>query len=228
MRPEDEIRKLQKRVRYLEMQLEDCKLDACGVRNYIIEADKAKARIQELETELEKARTTAQYWKDSHLAGNERIRELESGICHQVLAFVREATEGRVSALAESFPVVRAVADLWHEKRCLEMRLEDCRLDAEGVAVYIHEATNAENRADRLAVVADALAEECEGLLLSCADDLEAANYWCDLADRTMAALRELYRAVEAARPYEDGEAVDVPDEAWERIDAALKAAEDL
>lgn len=48
MEARDEIRKLQKRVRYLEMQLEDCKLDACGVRNYIIEADKAKAKLREL------------------------------------------------------------------------------------------------------------------------------------------------------------------------------------
>jgi hypothetical protein len=65
-------------------------------------------------------------------------------------------------------------------------------VNAEGVAIYIHEATNAENRADRLAVIADALAEEIEGLLLSCSDDLESANYWCDRASRAEAKLQEL------------------------------------
>ncbi len=42
------------------------------------------------------------------------------------------------------------------------MQLENCRLDAEGVANYIHEAKDSEKRADRLAVIADALATEAE------------------------------------------------------------------
>ena len=41
------------------------------------------------------------------------------------------------------------IKELEAENRCLEMRLEDCRLEAEGVAVYIHEAKRAEDRADR-------------------------------------------------------------------------------
>lgn len=55
---------------------------------------------------------------------------------------------------------INRIRELEDENRCLEMRLEDCRLEAEGVAVYIHEAKRAEDRADRLAVIADALAAE--------------------------------------------------------------------
>jgi hypothetical protein len=57
---------------------------------------------------------------------------------------------------------------------------------------YISKWEYYEDRADRLAVIADALAEEIEGLLLSCSDDLEAANYWCDRASRAEAKLQEL------------------------------------
>ena len=176
-------------------------------------------------------------FKDSHIEANARIRELESGICHQVLAFVRAATEGRVSALAESFPVVRAVADLWHEKRCLEMRLEDCRLDAEGVAVYIHEATNAENRADRLAVIADALAGELQYIFdywqeeeirigKAKGDLMHKELSWCiersdlrERASRTEAKLRELREVIERNQkdlPQEFSRLVD--DHFWELV----------
>jgi hypothetical protein len=61
---------------------------------------------------------------------------------------------------------------------------------------YISKWEYYEDRADRLAVIADALAEEIEGLLLSCSDDLEAANYWCDRASRTEARLREIGTAL--------------------------------
>jgi rubrerythrin len=48
------------------------------------------------------------------------------------------------------------------ENQCLRRHIENCRLEAEGFSPYIHEATNAESRADRLAVIADALAAEAE------------------------------------------------------------------
>lgn len=85
--------------------------------------------------------------------------------------------------------------------------------------------------ADRLAVIADALAEECEGLLLSCADDLEAANYWCDRADRAEAKLRALVKELDRISndyiPDNDAMAPLALDEMREAIAAALEAAKE-
>ena len=61
----------------------------------------ANARIRELEGNLEKARTTAQYWKDCHLAGNTKIRELEMQLencrldAEGVSVYIKEAKEAK-------------------------------------------------------------------------------------------------------------------------------------
>ena len=91
------------------------------------------------------------------------------------------------------------IRELEDENRCLEMRLEDCRLDAEGVAIYIHEATNAENRADRLAAIADALEVELSESYTApeIYDTWKCCQYNQDRADRAEAKLRELIEAAE-------------------------------
>ena len=91
------------------------------------------------------------------------------------------------------------IKELEDENRCLEMRLEDCRLEAEGVAVYIHEAKRAENRADRLAVIADALAVELSESYTApeIYDAWKCAQHNQDRADRAEAKLRDMAEAAE-------------------------------
>jgi hypothetical protein len=72
-------------------------------------------------------------------------------------------------------------------------------VNAEGVAIYIHEATNAENRADRLAAIADALEVELSESYTApeIYDTWKCCQYNQDRADRAEAKLRELIEAAE-------------------------------
>jgi hypothetical protein len=94
---------------------------------------------------------------------------------------------------------------------------------------YISKWEYYEDRADQLAVLADTLAEEIEGLLLSCSDDLEAANYWCDRADRAETKLQKLINELDRiANDYIPDNNTMAPlalEEMREAIGAALDAA---
>jgi chromosome segregation ATPase len=57
-------------------------------------------------------------------------------------------------ALANALEETKAkLQELEDEKRCLEMRLEDCRLEAEGIIAYIHRVKNAESHADSIEAI---------------------------------------------------------------------------
>ena len=138
----------------------------------------ASTRIMELETEVERQKDRADMFQQI-LGGLERTDTADR------LAVIADALAGELQYIfdywqKEEIDIAKAKGELMHKELS-----------------WCVERTDLIDRADRLAVVADALAEEVEGLLLSCADDLEAANYWCDRADRAEAKLRELVAAVE-------------------------------
>jgi len=147
----------------------------------------ANARIRELEAKLQESAGSPDFWamraakaeeaneqyksQISRLNKEVRVAKNDLVLAEQLIGWIDAAVDGEgVCDFAESFPMVRQVADLWHDKRCLEMQLENCRLEAEGVTAYIHDAKVAEDRADR----AEAKLRELYGYLLQADKDGES------------------------------------------------------
>lgn len=92
--------------------------------------------------------------KKSHIEALDKIKELDPYYYISKWEYYEDRTDQLAviaDALANALEETKAkLQELEDEKRCLEMRLEDCRLEAEGIIAYTHRVKNAESHADSI------------------------------------------------------------------------------